>query len=208
MNDKVKQVVPELNFNNKSRLIMLTVGKFDQGFVVRNVIPKKTVALTSMGDIMSMAAQIAEAIFDTVKVLLEENKAITINLQVLDKQVGVIPLGFDQISDQNMLGRLITSLQPLLRVGGAGQTRSTGFKDVFSDIEENNSNKPLVFDPTLLGFNQIYPGMDNQQSPFFFIREDDPRVIPDTQSQKGPLKQKNTDDVKETRDGNTVRLEG
>lgn len=212
MSDKIKIVVPEINFNNKSRLIMLAVAKFDQGFVVRNILPNKTVALTNAGDIMGMAAQIADAIFDTIQRTLKDNKAVTLNIQIQDGQIGVIPIGFDKINDANMLQKLFFSLSPLLGKGAmSGFKNNAPYQEVFSDAIENDANQRLVFDPNLLAqrFVENPPifGSGYNTSPFFVVPNDDDndaagKVLNSTQDQK-----KGGSKVNETINGNKTRLE-
>lgn len=221
MNDKIKQVVPDLNFNNKSRLVMLTVGKFDQGFVVRNVLAKKTVGLATMGDIYGMAAQVADELYNAIVGLLQENKAINIQIQLLDGQIGIIPLGFEQINDMNMLQKLFASLNPLInRSGFKAPHSNSGYKDFFSDAKDNDSNQQLAFDPSVMFANNPFSGFNafnspGFESPFFIAEEDvnDPRVLAGTDKQGKPIKryysgEEKANAVKVTEDGHKIRLEG
>lgn len=204
MNDLTKEIVPELNFDNKARILSLTIGKFDSGYVVRNVFPKKTVALTSSGDIMGMAAQIAEAIYSEVKKILDtDKKAVTINIQILDKQIGIIPLGFDSVNDNTMLAKLVATLQPLFGGNIASKHEPRGFKDMFVEAEQNLSNKPIV-NPTLFdGLPQYFGGFN----PFFIIEEDKPVADEDVED-KGRVIKSTQPQTKRTQNGDTTRLEG
>lgn len=221
MNDQIKQVVPDLNFNNKSRLVMLTVGKFDQGFVVRNVLANKTIGLASMGDIYGMAAQLADELYTAIKNLLAENKAINIQVQVLDGQVGIIPLGFSQINDMSSLQKVFMSLNPLInRSGFKAINNNAGYKDLFSDAKPNDSELPLIFDPSSMFLD---PGMLQSSqfgfggaNPFFIIPDnnDDHQVINSTKEQRNNgakryySKEEKEAGIKVTEDGNKTRLEG
>ena len=199
---------------------MLTLAKFDQGFVVRNILAKKTVGLASQGDIYGLAAQIADELYNTIVGLLENNKAINIQMQVLDGQVGIIPLGFEQINDMSTLQRIFASMGPMINRKGFVQPSNAGYKDLFSDAKANDLERPLVFDPSLIfadptNFNPF--GAGGFGSPFMIVEDDDndPRIINDTKNQKNngqkifySNQDKRNAGVKVTEDGNKTRLEG
>lgn len=216
MND-IKQVVPNLNFNNKARAVLLTIGKFDSGFVVRDVLGKKTIGLASLGDIVGLTAQIADVLAGNIQEMLKNNRAIALQIQLQDGQIGVIPIGFDKITDATMMQKLMYSLAPFFNSRNFAAPSNPGFKD-YSYIDNSKGNddddkKPLVFDPemmfnTLGGFNNPFGG----GNPFMIIEddevdEDSPQVIHSTQAQKPRYSNKPDAQVKETRDGKSTRLE-